>query len=236
MTMKYPQFVDMRLECHWKSELREQQTIDRWRRFKKRNPECSDPNLLVESGEFRTEWTIDCSAYSKSVHHSNNDLTKSISINFVKQVGYNVIAKCKIPPKTLIGYLNGIVMEYTSSMYNSLQYICHYDKRSLRDRHDQCVPLYNIHDERKYCGTNKHLYVGLLSAKYGSSLKFINSTCNGGSQNVQRWIVPFGNSLSICYYSTKSIAPGQVLLDDYMKNCKDCNCFALGVQNCINQK
>lgn len=236
MAFKYPEFVNMRLERIWLSEFKAQKTIDRWRRFNKRNTDCSDPNYVVSNGEFRCDWTTDGLPFATTADQCIN-LDDVIKVNFHPDIGYNLVAKRKIPHNTLIGYLNGTVMEYTLNMYNSLQYICDYDKKCLKISKSRTIPLYNIHDtKRKYAGSSKDLAVGLISAKYGSSLKFINSTCDQNHKNVERWVIPFGNSLNICYYSIKSIDPGQPLLDDYMKNSKNCLCCALGVKSCINQK
>ena len=238
MVSKYPHFANERLERQWRLELIEQQRLDRIVRSMNRNKGsvCVDDKCLLTSGDYQSEWTSDSMPFNKrpnTVASTDIKLTDYVALNYYKGIGFNVYATKAIPKGYVIGYLNGTVMEYTNKMYQSLHHICSFDHHCLKDDTKGLVPLFNVHDGRKYTGLEKDLFVGLLSTKSGSCLKYVNSTCNQQSKNIERWVVPYGNSLNIYYYSTKRIEPGDNLLDDYMQQSANCRCCILGI-NCVN--
>lgn len=236
MLCKYPQFVNTRLERNWRSQLIEQQRLDRLIRGKTRDTGYIDNDCLaISDGSFSSEWTTNKLPFKEDSHIIKNDINlhDCIGLNFHKDLGFNVVATKKIPTGSMLGYLNGVVMEYTLKMYNTLHHICGFNTEALVDENEGLVPLFNIYDGRKYDGSSDDLFVGLISTVSGSSLKHINSTCNADHKNVQRWVVPYGNSLNIYYCSIKPIKAGDSILDDYMFDSAKCKCSALGI-NCVN--
>ena len=227
------QFADHKLEMKWQSERIEQQKINRFVRYqcRLRNHE----ELDVEVGSFSTDWTTDGGDFSISNRSKvNANLKDMICLRFCQGIGIDVVAKKDIDGGSCIGMLNGQVMEFTDYMYNFLDHICMFNHESLYEQ-GKLVPLYNVSNKKRvYDGCSNSLYVGLLSTRHGSSLKYINSTCIASNKNVSRFVISFGNSLNICYYASKFIKRGQSLVDDYMRDNDQCVCYKLKM-HCKNQ-